>query len=71
MDYGIGARSRAVVTTGASQSGLWNRCRKQSCGEHWSQTKVDYATGVESRAVVRTGASKQWTMEQVQRAELW
>ena len=32
---------------------------------------MDYATGVDSRAVVRTGASQQWTMEQMQRAELW
>ena len=32
---------------------------------------MDYGTGVESRAVVNTGASQRWTIEQVQRAELW
>ena len=65
MDYKGGVESGAVVRNGASQSGLWNRCREQSCGEYWSQSKVDYGTGAESRAVMRTGANQRWTMEGV------
>ena len=62
MDYGRVVDRRAVVRTKPVKGGLWNRCREQSCGEHWSQSKVDYGTGARSRAVVDyvRGVEKLW-----------